>query len=279
MELNIISLEVVIHSHLLRNGSGFTQHHYIPLGFRYSGEILTGFQKPTQKWLTVVTIFDAHVWVAFSLSTFASLLIFRFTMYNFKFFDFLTRLLTCQDEQWASSIQDLTTIDSKPKKVLMVLMVIIWLQSASILTKAFTELLLSTYLMVKTSPVVDNIEQIEADKRLLILYNQKMLVFQTENSRSDLIIRLKERILRAHNETGIDLIANSSKAITLIIEGKAVAVCSTSERIELEKLYHKWRSKWTTTNQKYLSELAFFLVKTSYPFGKSCPFSSELKYA
>ena len=60
MKLNIISFDVAISTNLLEQS--FKEHYIIPMGFRYSAEILTGLQYSRKKFLNFVYIFDFNVW-------------------------------------------------------------------------------------------------------------------------------------------------------------------------------------------------------------------------
>ena len=280
MKLNIISLSVVISTNLLKNS--FKAHYTIPMGFRYSAEILTGLKFPRKSYLNFIMIFDLNVWLTLIASIILSWILFKIIATKFEFLNLATRMLTGQDCKWTSSLLYLLRIENKLKRIIIIIMLTIWIQSASILTKCFTELLLDTYLPVKSVPFVQNIQQINDEKDLIILSNKNMLKYWTRYDKIAMMMELENRILRAHNKTGIRFLADigsNFEGLKLISQGKAVAVCSTNERNILENQFHKWNSLFTVLENKYLSNYAYFLVKTEYPFGDKCPFAKPLLFA
>ena len=108
-----------------------------------------------------------------------------------------------------------------------------------------------------------------------------MLKYWIEHDKITMMNDLENRILQAHNKTGIRFLADTEsnfEGLKLISQGKAVAVCSTNERNTLENQFHKWNSLLTVSENKYLSNYAYFLVKTEYPFGDKCPFAKQLLF-
>ena len=87
---------------------------------------------------------------------------------QFKIIELITRILTNQ------SCDEITRCEWKIKfknslnKYLFILLIIIWSQSASILTKAFTGLFLNTYCNQKYTPIVETLQDIYLNKDITI---------------------------------------------------------------------------------------------------------------
>src|ERR1700761_8635591 len=82
----------------------------------------------------------------------------------------LTQLFTSQSSQFTDSKAFGLSLP-RIKKINLIILVCIWLQSASILTKAFTGLLLNTYANIRYIPCVDSFEQIYQDQSLEVQSN------------------------------------------------------------------------------------------------------------
>ena len=79
---------------------------------------------------------------------------------------YLFKLIVLQPVENLMEQANKIMITNKPQ-VILIILICIWLQSASILTKAFTGLLLNTYFKVKSIPIADNFEQIYQDQKLI----------------------------------------------------------------------------------------------------------------
>ena len=78
-------------------------------------------------------------------------------------------------------------------KFSFVLLIVIWSQSASILTKAFTGLLLNTYFNQKFIPIVETIQDIYSNKEISIAADSE--IFKGYSRRIDVSNEMKTDIL------------------------------------------------------------------------------------
>ena len=80
-------------------------------------------------------------------------------------------------------------------KIPGIVLIVVWLQSASILTKAFTGILLNSYFNVKTIPIVNTLDELYTKTNLDIVCNMHIFDRIPENSEytDEMLTELKSR--------------------------------------------------------------------------------------
>ena len=89
-----------------------------------------------------------------------------------KTFENIFRLFTNQTADDLAKLKITKNVQFNFLKNASIILIVIWLQSASILTKAFTGILLNSYLNFKPYPVVSTLEELYDKKDLGIVADQ-----------------------------------------------------------------------------------------------------------
>ena len=137
----------------------------------------------------------------------------------------------------------------------------IWLMSSLILNKAFSGLLLNTFFLIESKPVVTTLQNIRDNQKLKVLGNQEQLSYLSSINRldiDDLLLRMKE------NKTGL----RPENMTQQVINGEAVVLHNSFQRkrfIEVTKSYH---DKIFTSEVKYLPNYISFMVNRNKNFTK-----------
>ena len=118
-------------------------------------------------------------------------------MNNISLFSDLIRMLTNQPGAKIMEWKRKSKFKNPLKKFSFILLIVIWSQSASILTKAFTGNSLKTYFNRKSIPIVETIQDIYLNKEILIASDsQRFIGF---NSKIDESILLKLDIIKKNH--------------------------------------------------------------------------------
>ena len=140
------------------------------------------------------------------------------------------------------SANDLTLlrISSKVRPLLtrssLVLLTIVWLQSASVLTKGFTGLLLETYFNVRSETLINSLEDLHERTDLEIMSpsgsgrtTRFLKRISNLSGYKKMIKDIQIRIEKFENETEPynQTYAQSMKVINKVIKGKVVIICSS----------------------------------------------------
>ena len=177
----------------------------------------------------------------------------------------LTQIFTCQSSQFTDP-KIFRLSKSKLLKIILIINICIWLQISSILTKAFTGLLLSTYSNIHYIPVADSLEQIYQDQSLevysYISENADELknIFKMDSKMIDNIIEREEQFRRKINIKPV-FTKNTPDIFEKIVTGQLVVICTTSTRKTFETKYIKWRKMLSVSDKKYRYHMNFHRVK------------------
>ena len=137
---------------------------------------------------------------------------------------------------------------SKIRIITSMLLFTLWLQSASILTKAITGLLLNTYFKLKSFPIANNIQDIYDDKELAIFatdfwFEKFILPKLDKNEQNDFSRRRINHLFNFLQE---------------MIMGKTVLLANSYVRKHVMDRYRKWDHMLTVGQEK--RGLAFGLL-------------------
>ena len=152
-------------------------------------------------------------------------------------------------------------------RITLIILICIWLQSASILTKAFTGLLLNTYSNILYIPCADSFEQIYQDQTLDV-YSADRIKLRYDYLKNNLKINPKiidniiEREYNTQNKYKFFRGAMSFKVDTLekILTCKLIVICPTNFREIFETKLINWRSMLSVSKNKYMNNLKFLIV-------------------
>ena len=133
-------------------------------------------------------------------------------------------------------------------------MIIILVLSASILTKAFTGLPLSTYSIIIYIPCADSFEQIYQDQKLdihtTLSYQANILktILKKDAKIIDNIIERAESY-RIKNNIPVGLMQITIDIFERIATDKLILICSNPCRDIFETKYIKWNNMLSVTNE------------------------------
>ena len=140
-------------------------------------------------------------------------------------------------------------------------LLVIWLLVSLVLNQSYTSLLLNTYFNVKTTPVVQNLEDIRNNKDLLIVGIPEYL------SRVSIDFNFKINDLLERIEKDPDNLPDpfiSSKICEKILDGKSVLIGDT-EQINTFMEHNKYYHDNLVVVDKYLPEFISFYVSKNMP--------------
>ena len=153
---------------------------------------------------------------------------------------------------------------SRINKLNLIILIVIWLKSASIMTKAFTGLLLSTYSNSRYIAIADSLEEIYQDQTLevhsnLVFYGDNL---ETLNMNPKIIENIVEREKNFREKYKLDAFSTSTTGdiFEKIVTGKLVVICQTPGRIFFETKYKNWKNMLSVSKNKYWSTINFHVV-------------------
>ena len=129
--------------------------------------------------------------------------------------------LFCQSSDMISKLNAIIKNFKVTKKFVIILVIVIWIQSTSILTKALTGILLNTYSNLKAVAVVENLQDIINNEKLLL----RSVPIEIENLngvyeiKQEQIKKLKSRAIHFEKTFG-DI--TSQEIFSNMINGKVV---------------------------------------------------------
>ena len=135
---------------------------------------------------------------------------------------------------------------SKLKKLNLIILIVILLNSASILTKAFTGLLLNTYANVRHIPVADSFEDIYQDQslevhsRLVSNVDYLKNILKMNPQMIDYIVEREEAFRQKYDVDSRTTLV-SSYVFEKIVTGKLIVICITTSRTIFETKFIKWK--------------------------------------
>ena len=156
-----------------------------------------------------------------------------------------------------------------------IMLIVVWLQSASVLSKAFTGLLLNTFFNVQSVPVVNDFQDIIHNKDINIACDENYLMWflvkyqydeYTKNTLLARVTRYQEQVKyreRFHLDHMIyDPLLND------IINGKTVLLTFTVLKDIYLHYYKYYQDDIANGDEKYYEMKLFQMVKKSLPFSK-----------
>ena len=150
--------------------------------------------------------------------------------------------------------------------IILIYLIIIWLISSQILCQAFTGILLNSYFNIKSTPVVNTLQDIRDNKQLLIGGHFPYLQYISNISKfhiDDILARMQQDTKR---------LPRVRDSIEYIINGKGIVLYNTLVKrnyIEIVKFY---KEKIYISENKYLPEIASFFIKRNQNFTKIVEF-------
>ena len=172
------------------------------------------------------------------------------------------QIFTSQSSQFTETkIFGLTL--SRSSKINLIIMIFILLQSASILTKSFTGLLLNTNANVQYILCVDSFEQIYQDQTLEVHSNIRPQISYLKNRlgiNPSIIENIVERvnIFRVKCKIPPGSISYKVDIIEKILTCKLIIICDTSQRKVIVTKYKKWKHILSLSNNN-MTDLNFLL--------------------
>ena len=159
------------------------------------------------------------------------------------------------------------------------LLIFVWLQSASILSKAFTGLLLNTYFNVKSVPIVNDFQDIIDNKDINIACDENLLMWFLTLYKygNDTIQRLKARVDRYQKQVNYRVRYHLDNMIydpllDHVINGKTVLLAFTHMKDIYMDHYKSYQDDIAIGEGKYYNMKVFQMVHKSLPISKKLKF-------
>lgn len=176
--------------------------------------------------------------------------------------DLFVRLFTGQGLYKIGNLE--IYIESYKNKILVILMVTIWLQSASILCKAFSGLLLNTYFNIRKFPIVNDMRDIISNKHLEIAANpyQIKLLYLSGHLEIDHARELLTRINKFIEENNFnhDTDYFESYIFRGLITGKTIIMCNSMVSEIYREHFRDYNGKFNVAENKYSMDHVNFIV-------------------
>ena len=134
------------------------------------------------------------------------------------------------------------------------MIVIIWLISSLILSKAFTGILLSSYFNSKSKPVVTTLQDIRDNENLLIFGSHDNLLISSRINKLD-IDNILQRI------KGTKVAKNYLELVENVLNGNCVLLPDSMQRKTLLELTKNHQEKIYLSDSKYLPNYGSFFVE------------------
>ena len=144
---------------------------------------------------------------------------------------------------------------NKLSMVALTILLVVWLQSASILSKAFTGILLNTYFNIKTFPIVDNIHDIFASKDISIAIGNDWFYSHSLPSFN----RSEQKLIRKHIKKYINVL--DEQVLVDVIMGRTVIMCTSTKRDEFYLKYRLYQDKFAFSKKKYVKNYASYNIR------------------
>ena len=183
---------------------------------------------------------------------------------------FFIRLLLNQGSDEVTLLKWNFKIDSSLIRFSFILIIIIWSQSASILTKGFTGNLLNTYFNIKFQSIVENVEDIYHNKQIEIASDPKGLrwLLQKENQSLDLINNIENRVvdfIKKNNYKPDESEFVKEYYASKMIKGETVIMLNTVRCKYFIEYFSTEKLDYQVSDKKYGPNHFSFLVKKNHP--------------
>ena len=185
----------------------------------------------------------------------------------------LFRLLTNQSANDLTLLRVLSKVRPLLTRSSLVLLTFVWLQSASVLTKAFTGLLLETYFNVRSETLINSLEDLHERTDLEIMSpsgsgrTTRFLKRISNLSGYEKMIKdIQIRIEKFENETKpySQSYAQSIKVINKVIKGKAVIICSSIHAKNYLKDFEMLSDRFSESRNKYGYSFTFHIINKKH---------------
>ena len=147
------------------------------------------------------------------------------------------------------------------------LIFVICCQSLSILTKAFTGLLLETYFSIKYVPIVNNLDEVHKNTELGIAGNSDHLGRLQRNSMDAEILK---RMKLYSNQTRYNYVLDEfrGKFFKEVVLGKAVMLISSGNIEYYTGQYQEWKDRFHISDDMYLPEFSNLVISRKHKLAK-----------
>ena len=182
----------------------------------------------------------------------------------------LIRLLTNQSCDEITQCKWKINFKNSLNKLSFILLIVIWSQSASILTKAFTGLLLNTYFNQKLLPIVETIQDIYLNKEISIAADSKIFIDYSKRIdewnefKSDILVR----IIEFENKSNYSPADYFKDVFRKLINGKVVILMQSGKVREFEMWWKQEKSYFETSSYKYSPNYSNYFVAKSNPIAR-----------
>ena len=156
-----------------------------------------------------------------------------------------------------------------------ILLIVVWLQSASVLSKAFTGLLLNTYFNVISVPIVNDIQDVINNEDINIACDENLLqmflvIYKFDKDTKDrLLARVAEyqKKVKYRKRFHLDNMIND-ELLNDVINGKTVLLTFTQLRLIYYHHYNLYQDDIAMGEGKYFNMKVFQMVKKSMSISK-----------
>ena len=195
-----------------------------------------------------------------------------FTEYQISFlnlFQLILRLFLNQSCDKIAKSNWNIAIKSKINLAMFYSMIIVWMFSALILTKAMTGLLLKTYSRVEFVPLIDDLGDITLKDDLWIasrhrnLSKFKNIIDSYSTLTTDILVEKTKSYEKVHGNFMNEADTFKPAVMGDMIKGKSVIITDTNTVESLFYIYHDYKTMFTSSDNKYLSQAGYFVVKKS----------------
>ena len=157
------------------------------------------------------------------------------------------------------------------KRISIFFLVLILIQSSSILTKAFNCFLLKSYANKKFLPFVESLNDIIDNKKLNVIANQnhlKQIISSniTWTSKFEILLKRiqKSNIYKTESENDFQTNYFSSKNLISMIQGDTVLIGHTVVKEFFMELNDQWKSRFVVSKHKYVSSYSILYVNKTH---------------
>ena len=185
-----------------------------------------------------------------------------------KYLLFIARLLTNQSSDEVTLFKWNFKIKTILRKIVFVLFVVICCQSLSILTKAFTGLLLETYFSIKYVPIVSNFDELLQQKELGIAGDASF--FGSIKGNSTELNGIWKRIgvfwLKTRYNPTLHLF--NGKFFKEVVLGKAFQLIPSHDAVYYAGQYQEWNEKYHLSDEMYFPEFRNLVISRRHKLAK-----------
>ena len=184
-----------------------------------------------------------------------------------KYLQNLIELLTNQSANQLLNCRNKLKISTKLSKTLFIAFICVWIQSASILTKAFTGVLLESYFSVKSVPIVNDLMDVHNNPELrvnaimsyLSIIDKYHEYYSLEHSTTQsLIVRGEAFQKETRFEITADLFDRS--IFEQIVQGRMILIINSLSVESYRDNFKMWKDMFTIAETSYLPSYLIYAV-------------------